>query len=132
MAIDGDSVNGNSQNLSRELSGQAIGDDDDHRGSSEEIVESRIEIDSKKIEDDPLLQQIDSLRFNLNEIYDNIIKDDQEPNDGNKRRKRRKRRVKLDPPPPVRTKPIEYDMDKIDFVLGEVNLEILREKYDHK
>lgn len=100
MTIRSDSID-NPQNLLRESSGHAFTGDDDTE-SSEEIIKSRTEKDSEKTEDDPLLQQIDSFKFNIDEISDTTTKQDEEPIDGNRRRNKKKRRVKPDPPPPVR------------------------------
>lgn len=40
----------------------------------------------------------------------------------------KKRRVKLDPLCPIRNEPIEYDMDRIESSLTEVDLEVMRDQ----
>lgn len=37
---------------------------------------------------DPLFKQIDSFKFNINEISDTTTEEDEKPSDGNRRRKK--------------------------------------------
>lgn len=59
-----------------------------------------------------------------------MTEEDEGPSDNNKRRNKKKRRVKPNPKLVNMINPIEYNMDKIESILREDDLEVLREKHN--